>query len=259
MCSKKANVPLEAVDAQVSFSKGLVSPPRSPWDSEGTESTLYVFSDADTGEDSQSHFTLRNGIRAFAVCSILFFVWLVLRHDSMSWRTLFFYHPLFMMIGFVGVLPELAHTIAVFLGRAQSHQSFGDVLNMHRKYALLLKVVCALGIVVIEWNKFSKYKRHFKSWHGIIGGVCEFTMILETIIGLSMYYNVANRYLNGPQLTKLVRIHRYLGFVMMLTGTISMSLGMFTHFATKVCGSLPVQLVFAIIPFIVSLCPFFGL
>ncbi|RHW71894.1 ferric reductase transmembrane protein [Trypanosoma brucei equiperdum] len=195
--------------------------------------------------------------RITSLIAIGAFIYLTFWNNSQFWAVVFVYHPLFMVVAFMGALPELMCTVAGFHSRKFP---FSRVIRTHLKWTMVFKALSLLGIVAVEWTKFVKSKNHFKSWHGIIGAVCEASQFLEALVGLSMYFNAGGRFFSSPQARLLRVAHRLLAVVVILTGLTSMSLGMFTKFAVEVYGALAVRVAFAILPIVLALwgyaCPF---
>nr|CCC91041.1 putative ferric reductase transmembrane protein [Trypanosoma congolense IL3000] len=171
------------------------------------------------------------------------------------WNNIFVYHPIFMAIAFMVALPELLCTVGDLHTR---RVPFRDALEAHRHRAMVFKMLNVVGIVIIEWCKYSRSKVHFKSWHGILGVVCEVSQVLEILVGFFMQCRSAGRCC-CTSISRICRsLHRFLALVVVLSGLASMFLGMFTHFAVATYGALGVRLFFAITPIVLTVWGFFS-
>ncbi|ESL07489.1 ferric reductase transmembrane protein [Trypanosoma rangeli SC58] len=188
-------------------------------------------------------------IRRFAsVIVVLLFIFVIASSSRTLWTDVFIYHPIFMSVAFFVVVPELIFSIAALQGYLREMRPRHSILRAHRRCALTLKTVCAVGIVAVEWSKFQRSKMHFVTWHACIGGVCELSQVLETLLGLIIFHGVLDHRLAISQRATLRRVHRYLGAIVIVTGVFSMTLGMFSHFALRTFEILFLWLFFVIFP-----------
>ncbi|KAH9579918.1 Cytochrome b561/ferric reductase transmembrane [Trypanosoma melophagium] len=197
---------------------------------------------------------LRRGI---CLISILLFFIIVVRDWGGFWNDIFLYHPISMAIAFMGVLPELLYSIATLQGSLGIITQRRNILREHRRNALLLKTFSAFGIIVIEWSKFSRSKGHFVTWHARIGILCEISQILETLIGVSMYYGIFDSCFSVSHRIILRIFHRQIAIFVVISGLASMFLGMFSHFAERVFGGIFIRALFAILPTLLALWGYF--
>ncbi|EKF37842.1 ferric reductase transmembrane protein, putative [Trypanosoma cruzi marinkellei] len=196
--------------------------------------------------------------RFVSIFFTFFFVLVVARARTTVWTDVFVYHPILMAIAFFAILPELLGSIFIIQGRARDPRLRCGSMKAHRRYALILKIISAFGIIAIEWSKFRRSKAHFVTWHARIGGVCELLQVLETLLGLTIYYRLLDHRLTTSQRVKMRLAHRYLGAMVVVTGIISMSLGMLSHFALRVFEVTFLRLVFAILPVVFAVWAYYG-
>ncbi|ORC90873.1 ferric reductase transmembrane protein [Trypanosoma theileri] len=197
---------------------------------------------------------IRRGICLFA---ILLFSLIVIRDWGGFWSDIFLYHPISMAIAFMGILPELLQSIVELQGPLHMINQRRNILRDHRYNALSFKAFCAFGIIIIEFSKFRRSKSHFVTWHARIGMLCEILQILETFIGLSLYYGIFDRCFSVSHRIMLRIIHRQLAFFVVITGLIAIFLGMFSHYAERVFESIFIRVLFATLPTILALWGYF--
>ncbi|RNF16761.1 ferric reductase transmembrane protein [Trypanosoma conorhini] len=196
--------------------------------------------------------------RLSSVLVLIVFVFFIASSSRTLWTDVFVYHPILMSIAFFVIVPELLCSIAALQGYLRELRPRHDVLLFHRRCALALKVVSAVGIVATEWSKFQRSKMHFVTWHARIGGVCELSQVMEVLIGLIIYYGILDHRLTISQRARLRLAHRCLGVTVVVTGAISMALGMLSHFALRAFGMLFLRLVFAVLPSTFAIWGYFG-
>ncbi|EAN90259.1 putative ferric reductase transmembrane protein [Trypanosoma cruzi] len=196
--------------------------------------------------------------RFVSISSIFFFVFVVARARTTLWTDVFVYHPILMAIAFFAIIPELLGSIFIIQGYARDPRMRCGLMQAHRRYALILKTISAFGIIAVEWSKFRRSKAHLVTWHARIGGVCELSQVLETLLGLTIYYRLLDHRITTSQRAKMRLAHRYLGVIVVVTGLISMSLGMLSHFALRVFEVTFLRLFFAILPVVLAVWAYFG-
>lgn len=87
-----------------------------------------------------------------------------------------------------------------------------------------LCVSCAvLGVAAIFYNKHLKGKPHFTSWHGVLGVLTLWVVILQSLAALPLLYNSLAK---GWSLAKLKQYHAATGMLSYLLGSISLVLGL---------------------------------
>lgn len=98
-----------------------------------------------------------------------------------------------------------------------------------------LCVSCAvLGIVTIYYNKHLNGKPHLTSWHGVLGVMTLWVIILQSLAALPLLYHSLAK---GWSLAKLKQYHAATGMVTYLLGSISLVLGLSSAwFTTSVKG-----------------------
>ncbi|RNF12251.1 ferric reductase transmembrane protein [Trypanosoma rangeli] len=197
-------------------------------------------------------------MRRFAsVIVALLFIFVIASSPRTLWTDVFIYHPIFMFIAFFAVVPELIFSIAALQGYLREMRPRSSMLRVHRRCALTFKIVCAVGIVAVEWSKFKRSKMHFVTWHACIGGVCELSQVLETLLGLIIFHGVLDHRLTISQRATLRLVHRHLGAIVIVTGAFSMALGMLSHFAVRTFEILFLRLFFAIFPTVFVIWAYF--
>lgn len=162
-----------------------------------------------------------------------------------SWRNVFQYHPLMMTVAFIGFLPEIVHLSNNFR-RCRSMTDRQQTVDQHLQFAVAMKIVSLLGFAAIEVSKIQRHKRHFTTWHGLIGLMCVIALVLQVIIGIVYHYRIfpVKKF---PGLFSLLRkAHQWLGLALVGLGALSFYLGMQTHFAVRAVGDPWVRMVFGV-------------
>lgn len=83
---------------------------------------------------------------------------------------------------------------------------------------------CAvLGIVAIYYNKHLNGKPHLSSWHGVLGMMTLWVMMLQSLAALPLLYHSLAK---GWSLARLKQYHAATGMVTYLLGCLSILLGL---------------------------------
>lgn len=224
--------------------------------------TMQLFSENQTGRNTTTNMgVLFNSItlrRCVSVTLILLFMIIVMSAETASYTDVFLYHPVSMTLVFCGVLPELLYTIALISGGTQHQISRYALIQAHRRFAFTLKLFSAFGIMMIQWSKFSRSKLHFRTWHACIGGVCELSQVLETVLGVALYYGRSDYRFLAAHHRGLRLLHRYLAMVVVTTGLAAMFLGMFSHYAERVFKLGLIRLLFAAMPTVIAIWAYYS-
>lgn len=149
-----------------------------------------------------------------------------------SWRDVFQYHPLMMTVACVGFLPEIMHLSNNFR-RCRSMVERQQTVGLHLQTAIAMKILSLIGFVAIEISKIQRKKKHFTTWHGLIGLICIIVLALQVVIGIVYHYRLfpTKRF---PGIFSLLRkVHQWLGITLVALAAVSMYLGLQTHFAEK--------------------------
>ena len=152
---------------------------------------------------------------AVVIVLVLLLIW----YHGESLTDLFGYHPMMMLLAFLGVAPEVALSTH-HMRRSRSMAVRTTATLRHIFLALAMKSFALVGFCVIFVNKSMRKKHHFTSWHGLIGLITVLAVVVQVTIGLVYYLKLMN-----AQLALLRRLHRFMFFVVALLGSVSMSIG----------------------------------
>ncbi|TQS37950.1 hypothetical protein Golomagni_01552 [Golovinomyces magnicellulatus] len=124
--------------------------------------------------------------------------------------TLFSYHPLFNSVGILFLVQAIlilqpTHTI--------SQKRSGTIFH-----AALIGIgfsALVVGLIVIEYNKFSHNGAHFKSTHAYLGFVTYGILVIQTLVGFTQYFT-PSLYGGVTKAKVIYKYHRVSGYVALL-------------------------------------------
>jgi hypothetical protein len=162
-----------------------------------------------------------------------------------SWTDVFQYHPLMMTVAFLGFLPEVIHLSNNFR-RCRSMVERQLTVGLHLQTAIAMKVLSLIGFVAIEVSKIQRKKKHFTTWHGLIGLICIIVLALQVVIGIVYHYRLFPTKKFPGIFSLLRKVHQWLGIVLVALAAGSMYLGLQTHFAEKAVTESWTRMLFAL-------------
>lgn len=181
-------------------------------------------------------------------------IWMSYLFLGSNFSELFQYHPVTMIISFVGLLPEITALTNVI----RRQRSVGDreaCIARHMYLSLLMKFFSIIGFIAITINKNRKGKHHYTTWHGKIGLATVVILVLQVIVGLVYYFRLFG---GGMQSAgKWRKVHKWLGISLLLAGSASMWLGMRTHFVERAVHSNLVNFLFGTITFVACITAYY--
>lgn len=122
--------------------------------------------------------------------------------------------------------------------RSRFRKGITKVQRVMRHYRLMQVtfMMILLGMVVVEYAKFSRNKYHFQSWHSLISIVTVSVLLLQYLGGWMMRfrYSFARSWIPAQINAKVVwRIHRFAGVAIMTALFAAMVSGFFSHWMDK--------------------------
>jgi hypothetical protein len=169
-----------------------------------------------------------------------------------SWKAVFQYHPLMMTVAFVGFLPEIVH-LANNFRRCRSMVERQQTVDHHLQFAIAMKMVGLVGFAAIEVSKIQRKKKHFTTWHGLIGLFCVMVLVLQVMLGIVYHYRLFPTKKFPGIFSLLRKAHQWLGLGLVALGAASMYLGMQTHFAAGAVPDTWARMFFAVATIVLAL------
>ena len=163
--------------------------------------------------------------------SSLFFLCCALYMFSLS--SLFNYHPFCLVIGYGVLMGE-----AIMYSRYIKSRSRKYWLRVHLILQLVGYLFVTIGFSVIVWNKISREKAHFQSWHALLGLFAYIITSIQIIFGLLIYF-FRKQLIKMTHVTTAVKVskfHGYSGLVSHLFSMLVVCLGYCSNYARSKFG-----------------------
>lgn len=87
--------------------------------------------------------------------------------------------------------------------------------KIHAGLNLLAFAILAVGVISIEYNKIRSNGAHFKSVHGYLGVTASFWLLVQYLVGFTMYAT-PKLYGSETNAKKIWKYHRLSGYVLFL-------------------------------------------
>eukprot|EP01064_Diplonema_japonicum_P021662 TRINITY_DN31220_c0_g1_i1.p1 TRINITY_DN31220_c0_g1~~TRINITY_DN31220_c0_g1_i1.p1 ORF type:complete len:215 (+),score=11.37 TRINITY_DN31220_c0_g1_i1:36-647(+) len=142
---------------------------------------------------------------------------------------LFQWHPILMAVGYIGFMVE-GICIGRKLGACRGVVERQGEVERHVYFCVLCAVMVVMGWAVVYKSKEVKGKAHMTSWHGTVGVCAVSCLLFQLLLGFSLYYP-----LPFPKTLKpyLRTAHLFVALFTSLLGTVSLSLGLLTTYASQ--------------------------
>ena len=160
-----------------------------------------------------------------------------------QWTNLFQYHPISMTVCFLGLMPELLY-VSRSLRKCRSMNERSERIGDHLLLATMVKTLALVGFIAIYVDKNHRGKKHFTTWHGLMGVITVLVVAFQVLVGLAYHFRLGPWRKFSAYLSTLRKIHKYCGIAVLLLGSISMFLGWKSNFATKLVASDVARLAF---------------
>ncbi|CAG06898.1 unnamed protein product, partial [Tetraodon nigroviridis] len=151
---------------------------------------------------------------------IIFTIFVTLQ--SRPGSSLFSWHPFLMTLAFSLFMTE---AILIFSPHGFPIQKLTYRTKSRCHWILQgLCVSCAvLGVAAIYYNKHLNGKPHLTSWHGVLGAMTLWVVMLQSLAALPLLYPSLAK---GWSLARLKRYHAATGMLTYLLGSVSLVLGL---------------------------------
>ncbi|KAH6656395.1 eukaryotic cytochrome b561-domain-containing protein [Truncatella angustata] len=123
---------------------------------------------------------------------------------------LFSVHPLAQSLGMLVLVQSI-----LILQPTHSGQQKVVGQKIHAGLNLLAFTILAVGVISIEYNKISSGGKHFKSVHGYLGVIASFWLLVQYLVGFTMYAT-PKLYGSEAKAKGIWKYHRISGYVLFL-------------------------------------------
>eukprot|EP01096_Ripella_sp_DP13-Kostka_P004508 TRINITY_DN16825_c0_g1_i1.p1 TRINITY_DN16825_c0_g1~~TRINITY_DN16825_c0_g1_i1.p1 ORF type:complete len:274 (+),score=72.77 TRINITY_DN16825_c0_g1_i1:88-822(+) len=162
--------------------------------------------------------------------------------------TLFTYHPLFMVLGY-----GLLMTEGILASRYIKSRERKSSIKLHVNLQLAGYFLALLGFLVIVYNKYSRERPHFQSYHSLLGLFGFLGTTAQVGVGVAIYYlrpALLKKY-GVSFVIKVGRLHAFSGNITHGVSMGSMALGFLSNWSYATFLSDPV--IFGLILAVLSL------
>ncbi|KAI1269501.1 eukaryotic cytochrome b561-domain-containing protein [Xylariaceae sp. FL1019] len=143
---------------------------------------------------------------------------------------LFSVHPLAQSLGVLVLLQSILVLQPTHTG---SQKQVGQ--KIHAGLNLLAFATFLVGVVVIEYNKFANNGAHFHSVHGYLGVITSIWILIQYIIGFTMFALPA-LYGGEANAKKIWKYHRVSGYILLLLLMATVTSAVKTDYNVNVLG-----------------------
>ncbi|RKF71329.1 putative cytochrome b561 [Golovinomyces cichoracearum] len=162
---------------------------------------------------------------------------------------LFSYHPLFNSAGILLLVQAIlilqpTHTI--------TQKRSGTIVH-----AVLIGIgfsALVVGLIIIEYNKFSHNGAHFKSTHAILGFVTYGILVIQTLVGFTQYFmpSLYGGVTNAKVIYKYHRMSGYVALLLMLAAVVTATKTTFNinalHIKTWIVVTTSIMIIIGVFP-----------
>lgn len=140
--------------------------------------------------------------RSLAATALIFAVTIRSFHMNSGYADAFQYHPIFMMIAFVMVLPDVVTSFKRLQRKEEKKRQSGpestqslddclpraEVILRHQLAAFAMEAAAAAGFAAVEYVKISNQRPHLISPHGVVGALCGAAILCQMVLGTLLRY-----------------------------------------------------------------------
>ncbi|KAI4599227.1 hypothetical protein KJ359_002186 [Pestalotiopsis sp. 9143b] len=123
---------------------------------------------------------------------------------------LFSVHPLAQSLGMLVLVQSILILQPTHSGK---QKQVGQ--KIHAGLNLLAFLILAVGVISIEYNKIRSNGAHFKSVHGYLGVIASFWLLIQYVVGFTMYAT-PKLYGSEAKAKSIWKYHRVSGYVLFL-------------------------------------------
>ena len=130
---------------------------------------------------------LRRLITLSFLASIFYFFYFYKNDKPIDWTSWFTWHPLTVVLSFVGIMPEIIATAQKLQNdpKVKSNKALKeDVIQKHALFGFLCKLLALAGITAIYVNKELNGWPHFGSLHGQLGLTTGVILLVQVALGI---------------------------------------------------------------------------